>query len=199
MMGFSSFGAQDRPQKKRRFNPNADAAVHTTSRQGKNPSQQSTGSNLTPLGDRTAQTAANTDEIDLDGDEDAGGTPGGGGATLEGAAAEGEGEGGIATVELNQAQHTVADTSHSHGLPQRPAQPAAATNQSKVPPPGRGHQANHRRDQLSSAPGSGTPWYESYYDTLSNRNPWEKIEKAMGLSAKGQWVSHEEEHAPVIA
>lgn len=56
MMGFSAFGGPDRPAKKRRYNPGADAAV--------------TGSNSTPLGVRQQAETANVDGIDL---EDGGG------------------------------------------------------------------------------------------------------------------------------
>jgi hypothetical protein len=31
-------------------------------------------------------------------------------------------------------------------------------------------------------------WYEGYYDHLSNENPWDRLEKAKGLEAKGSWV-----------
>ncbi|SPJ84349.1 uncharacterized protein FTOL_10867 [Fusarium torulosum] len=55
-MGFSSFGAASPPSKRRRYNPNADAAI---------PSQASaTGANSTALG-----TPSNNNEIALD-DED---------------------------------------------------------------------------------------------------------------------------------
>lgn len=191
MMGFTSFGAQDRPQKKRRYNPHADAAVHTAAKvhQGRGKAQ-TTGSNSTPLGARAAPTAGNADEIDLEGDEEDGQDDIlGGSARLERPAAIAE-EGDL------PAQSTPGtDTPHSHGLPQRPAQSAA--DQARGPPSSRDQP--HRRDQHPSAGGgSGAPWYEGYYDTLSNRNPWDKLEKAMGLSAKGTWISHEE-HASSAA
>lgn len=194
-MGFSSFGAQDRPQKKRRYNPNADAAVHaastassSSSRQGRG--KQTTGSNSTPLGARPAapQSAANAHEIDLDGEEDGDGAPGAGGVDLGGAAVSAQG--GDAAQQFAAGSDLTADAAHLHGLPQRPAQFAA--DQARGPPNSHGYP--HGRGQHHSA-GNGAPWYEGYYDTLSNRNPWEKLEKAMGLSAKGTWVSHEEHAA----
>lgn len=192
MMGFSSFGAQDRPQKKRRYNPNADAAVHATtansSRQGRG--KQTTGSNSTPLGARPAapQSAANADEIDLDGDEDDDGALGTGGVDLGGNGASAQGGDGAQAPAGSGV--TAGAAAHLHDLPQRPAQSTA--DQARGPPHSHGH--SHGRGQHHSA-GSGAPWYEGYYDTLSNRNPWEKLEKAMRLSAKGTWVSHEEHAA----
>ncbi|ETS01500.1 hypothetical protein M419DRAFT_80992 [Trichoderma reesei RUT C-30] len=74
-MGFSSFGAQPRPQK-RKYNPHADAVTSsdsaTAQRAAAKPSV--TGSNSTPLGlvasRKPDSAAANADEIDLDEDED---------------------------------------------------------------------------------------------------------------------------------
>lgn len=60
VMGFSSFGAQNRPQKKRRYNPRADAV--------KEAPPSSTGANSMALG--AARPATNTDEIDLDDDDE---------------------------------------------------------------------------------------------------------------------------------
>ena len=59
-MGFSSFGAQNRPQKKRRYNPRADATQEAP--------PAGTGANSTALAER--RPAANTDEIDLDDEGD---------------------------------------------------------------------------------------------------------------------------------
>lgn len=139
-MGFSSFGGQNRPQKKRRYNPRADAV------QDDPPS--GTGANSTALG----RPAANADEIDLEDDP---------------------------TTEPPATQAQVRPAS----LPQRPApgtgfvdgqKPAAAAHH---PPP-----ASHEGG------GSRAPWYEGYYDHLSNENPWERLEKTKGLESKGSWL-----------
>ncbi|KAM0248195.1 hypothetical protein ACHAP5_003577 [Fusarium lateritium] len=56
-------------------------------------------------------------------------------------------------------------------LPQRPA-PAHVPHQGQ-------HTAPHERSDT---------WYIGYYDHLSNENPWEKIEKARGLTTRGTWI-----------
>ncbi|PTB46321.1 hypothetical protein M441DRAFT_128157 [Trichoderma asperellum CBS 433.97] len=72
-MGFSSFGHQNRPQK-RKYNPHADAVIRSDSKTAQRAAKASaTGSNSTPLGvpsSKPNQAAANADEIDLDEDED---------------------------------------------------------------------------------------------------------------------------------
>ncbi|EXK38196.1 hypothetical protein FOCG_14588 [Fusarium oxysporum f. sp. radicis-lycopersici 26381] len=57
-------------------------------------------------------------------------------------------------------------------LPQRPA-PAQATPQG----------------QHSGAHGARGNKFTGYYDRLSNENPWEKIEKARGLTTRGTWIT----------
>jgi hypothetical protein len=99
-LGFSSFGAQDRPQKKRRYNPHADASglIPQTSAP-----KTTTGSNSTPLGTSTRKAAPpppamNANEVDIDDDDDAN-----------------EGHTGPAPV-ASDAQHGAPPL----GLPQRP-------------------------------------------------------------------------------
>jgi hypothetical protein len=129
-MGFSSFGAVSPPSKRRRYNPNADAAI---------PSQASaTGANSTALG-----TPSNNNEIALD-DEDE----------------EDDNSGEPVPAQVRPA-----------GLPQRPA-PVHAARQGQ-------HVAPHERSDT---------WYIGYYDHLSNENPWERIEKARGLTTRGTWI-----------
>ncbi|KAK7208813.1 hypothetical protein V2G26_015991 [Clonostachys chloroleuca] len=86
MMGFSAFGSQDRPQKKRKYNPNADSFVERQP-----PQDATTSSNSIPLGPPPVpKPSANADEIDLEGDDGSDGSPavkeavpgGGGGASL---------------------------------------------------------------------------------------------------------------------
>ncbi|KAG7410864.1 hypothetical protein DER46DRAFT_108846 [Fusarium sp. MPI-SDFR-AT-0072] len=57
-------------------------------------------------------------------------------------------------------------------LPQRPA-PAQGTPQG----------------QHSGAHGARSNKFTGYYDRLSNENPWEKIEKARGLTTRGTWIT----------
>lgn len=145
-MGFSSFGGQTRPQKKRRYNPRADAVQDAPS--------SGTGANSTALGQERPP-AANADEIDLEDDDP--------------------------TTEPSATQAQVRPAS----LPQRPApgtgfvgggqKPAAAHH---PPPPAASHEGG----------GSRAPWYEGYYDHLSNENPWERLEKTKGLESKGSWL-----------
>lgn len=67
-------------------------------------------------------------------------------------------------------------------LPQRPA-PASAPRQGQ-------HSVPHERKET---------WYIGYYDHLSNGNPWEKIEKARGLTSRGTWLSRENGNAAATA
>ncbi|CEI70199.1 hypothetical protein FVEN_g1274 [Fusarium venenatum] len=67
-------------------------------------------------------------------------------------------------------------------LPQRPA-PAS------VPRQGQHSVPHERRDD----------WYIGYYDSLSNANPWERIEKARGLTTRGTWVPLEKANATTTA
>ncbi|GKU02378.1 hypothetical protein FLAG1_01540 [Fusarium langsethiae] len=68
------------------------------------------------------------------------------------------------------------------GLPQRPA-PAS------VPRQGQHSVPHERRDD----------WYIGYYDSLSNANPWERIEKARGLTTRGTWVLRDNVNAAKTA
>jgi hypothetical protein len=187
MMGFSSFG--DRPQKKRKYNPHADAITDTSpsnggggGRRGPEP-HTSTGSNSMPLGTRAPRPTGNADEIDLDGDSE--GEPQGH-LSSSGFNASG----GSANQAADASQQASSDALHMHGFPQRPA---AGFSQS----PSRQNHGGHW--QQRGPPGDpGAPWYEGYYDSLSNRNPWEKLENTMGLQPKGTWISHEQ-HASSIA
>ncbi|KFH42380.1 hypothetical protein ACRE_068990 [Hapsidospora chrysogenum ATCC 11550] len=179
MMGFSSF---ERPQKKRRYNnPAADAVVDTPA-----PAQQqaSTGSNAIPVGNtRTtaspsaapapATATANADEISLDDDDDD--NDGGQGAPVQHPPPD-------PTASTIQSGHAKGSGLLLHGLPQRPAPGVPPHNGGRTPGPQRGQQYHQRNNE-------GQPWYEGYYDSLSNRNPWEKLEKALGLQPRGSWIS----------
>ncbi|KAL7941628.1 hypothetical protein V8C42DRAFT_348495 [Trichoderma barbatum] len=168
-MGFSAFGSQNRPQK-RKYNPHADAIVSSDSATAQRAARPSaTGSNSTPLGLPTRkpdQPAANADEIDLDRDE-----------------AEDVGDdGGVA--------------SHPAGIPERPAEPSGPAlvrppGLPDRPPPGigfmgssGGHQGGHGAHDGSR---QAVEW-DGYYDPSSNENPWGRLEKSRGLHSLGTWI-----------
>lgn len=172
MMGFSAFGATQ--NKKRKYNPNADAATGAPPQQPRaSRCGASTGSNATPLGlvqrreadHAAAATTTSTDEIDLD-DE------GGSAPTTADPPAQGDAASpGPALVR-------------PAGLPERPA-PGTGFIGSPLGEPLPG-QRRHKR-QPDDDPSRG-PWYEGYYDPSSNVNPWDRLEKAMGLQPKGAWI-----------
>lgn len=167
-LGFSSFGAQDRPQKKRKYNPHADAAGLVS--QGSH-SQASTGSNSTPIGSsrrvEALQSASNADEIALDDDE--------GADENESVQAENL----HITSDAQEGASTSGAPAHLLGLPQRPPPSATTTHPSSR---AEGHQEEnaHRR-----------PWFEGYYDPSSNENPWKRLETSLGLQSKGSWISRD--------
>lgn len=176
-MGFSSFGAQDRPQKKRRYNPHADAAVIATPGHAET---SSTGANSTPLGAPSASVAGgNADEIDLD-DDDQGST-----STLAGTAESGS----------TQARPSGTVPPHLAGLPQRPGPAVGGAG-----PFGHGGQrAAHQGGARLNKDGTGREWYEGYYDSTSNENPWDRLEKSLGLQSIGTWVSRHANPAAVVS
>lgn len=154
-MGFSSFGSQH-PNKKRRYNPAADAAGFSLP-----PKPSFTGANSTALGPGSSSSSAskgpNADEIALDGDDN-----------------EDESAAPLATTQVRPV-----------GLPQRPA----------APPGGFAAGGHHHQPQFQPRRGQDPPplgnWYEGYYDPMSNTNPWERIEKARGMSSIGSWLSRD--------
>ncbi|KAG5951353.1 hypothetical protein E4U53_003283 [Claviceps sorghi] len=160
-MGFSSFGAQDHPSKKRRYNAAADSIWSAETA----PQPQATGSNTTPLAAPAAKTSTNAEEIDLNDEDD-----------VE------DDDDGTASSQAGQ----VSMAAGLAGLPARPA-------------PGRGFVGGVSSESHAHAPRfrPGKPaqtshnelWYKDYYDSTSNENPWERLEKAMGLETKGTWVS----------
>lgn len=171
-MGFSSFGAQKPPNKKRKYNPHADASTSVSSTHKPKPTS-STGANSAPLGTRAPPApATNTDEIQLDDDDDD--EDGGGNAPPA-----------AAPSEISQAQDA-----RPASLPQRPAagNGFVGTEHGHGHGGGRnqrggGHQGGHQqRNSL---------WYENYYDHLSNENPWARLEKKAGLQPRGSWVDRE--------
>ncbi|KAM3432503.1 hypothetical protein NHJ13734_006849 [Beauveria thailandica] len=170
-MGFSSFGAQNPPSRKRKYNPNNDAVVSIDK-----PQRHGTGANSAPVGERrappvNADEIALDDEVDNDDDDDGANNNGEAVAVGEAASASTDAAGGFA--------HGIG--AGIAGLPQRPA-------------PARGGFAGnqHRRGgaprQASGGHhGMSKLWYEDYYDHFSNENPWAKLEEAAGLQPISTW------------
>ncbi|KAI6784314.1 uncharacterized protein J7T54_004860 [Emericellopsis cladophorae] len=161
MMGFSSFGGPDRPQKKRRYNPGADAQVSIAK------PESSTGSNMTPLGareggggsapapDNASGAKANDDEINLDDEAD----------------------------EEPPTPAPLQQQPIPQGLPQRPS---FASNQ--------GNSGAHGMMPQNASRDEQRVWYKDYYDPRFNQNPWDKLERNLGLQAQGTWLPHSSCH-----
>lgn len=164
MMGFSSFGGQQ--NKKRKYNPTADAAISIDSPASNQPASSS-GSNSLPLGNRKAPSEApanaiNSDAIDLD-DED-------------GDEAPGE---SITSNEIgSHSPHAslLPSPNPAAGLPARPAHPQGHRARGDVP-----------REHSSSGRADGKPWFDGYYDHGSNQNPWRKLEEWKKLQPRDDW------------
>ncbi|EGR48590.1 uncharacterized protein TRIREDRAFT_107374 [Trichoderma reesei QM6a] len=178
-MGFSSFGAQPRPQK-RKYNPHADAVTSsdsaTAQRAAAKPSV--TGSNSTPLGlvasRKPDSAAANADEIDLDEDEDQ--------AKDDDKSANVDNadvlENSAGVSEEKPTQSSAPASVRPPGLPNRPPPGVGAPSSSG----GHHPRTNHRREDDDS-------WSEGYYDPQSNENPWRRLEEAKGLQPLGTWLA----------
>ncbi|KAK9446015.1 hypothetical protein VB005_01129 [Metarhizium brunneum] len=170
-MGFSTFGAQDRPQKKRRYNPAVDT-VTSVAQPAPGAQAAPTGSNSTPLGSHGSVSKgepgdqANADEINLD-DE------------------EGQDE---SILQKRSGETAPQAPPLHHGLPARPA-PGTGFVGSPAQFPGR-----HGASQA----GGSRVWYEGYYDSTSNENPWERLERRMGLESMGTWVARQAHPAPSV-
>ncbi|KAK7752612.1 hypothetical protein SLS62_005381 [Diatrype stigma] len=196
-MGFSSFGAQQ-PNKRRKYNPSADAFLDSgiTANPGGGP--MSSGSNSTPLGTR----APNKDEIDLDldGDDEEGGS-----GTAIGAAVAQD------TVDEDDPEPQYLDTSrpsapagaepggglqdkidsivgaYHGGQPQLPTRPVFSPGTGG----GRGGRGGHQSTRGSNRD-PGKNWWDDYYDPSSNVNPWERLEQDRGMKPRGVWMSWDE-------
>ncbi|KAK8141949.1 hypothetical protein G3M48_009579 [Beauveria asiatica] len=170
-MGFSSFGAQNPPSRKRKYNPNNDAVVSIDK-----PQRHGTGANSAPVGERrappvNADEIALDDEVDNDDDDDGANNNGEAVAVGEAASASTDAAGGFA--------HGIG--AGIAGLPQRPA-PArggfAGNQQRRGGAPRQASGGHHGMNKL---------WYEDYYDHFSNENPWAKLEEAAGLQPISTW------------
>ncbi|XXG97876.1 hypothetical protein Hte_004190 [Hypoxylon texense] len=201
-MGFSSFGAQGNSNKRRKFNPRADAVVDGAAPEAK------TGSNATPLGVRTTH---NKDEIDLDDDDDddeglgAPGSEGKPGHLQDGLWNE-EGGNESGSQYLDTSRPATVDTAVDDiqskidnivgaPIPNWPGIESFSSYSSK-----RGGRGNREGYQFNQGQGQGQghgrepaeKWWEGYYDPSSNVNPWERLEQTKGLEPRGKWMSWEE-------
>ncbi|PTB66405.1 hypothetical protein BBK36DRAFT_4651 [Trichoderma citrinoviride] len=180
-MGFSSFGAQNRPQK-RKYNPHADAVTSSDSATAQRAAKPSaTGSNSTPLGaarEKQPDPAANADEIDLDGDDDKDED-----ANLDRGQDDDPTTSAGALEEPPNQSSTTPALVRPPGLPNRPPPPGISATTGPSGGGGGHHRANtHRREDDDS-------WSEGYYDPQSNENPWRRLEEAKGLQPLGTWLA----------
>ncbi len=203
-MGFSSFGAQ--PNKRRKFNPGADAFVASAPTATSVIQTSSnliggavaSGSNSTPLGTRTQ----NHDEIALDLNDDDG--------VKNGSSAVGPGD-IRGQVDGDDPEPQYLDTSRPLATAsEEPSDNLQAKIDSIV---GTSHEPQSRsltlpvfnpgtrggrggRGGYQSAHGRGLEqnkkWWEDYYDPSSNVNPWERLEQDHGLKPRGCWMTWEE-------
>ncbi|KAK8025507.1 hypothetical protein PG990_003330 [Apiospora arundinis] len=172
-MGFSSFGGQNHPSKRRKYNARADAAFVVADGDESTLAlhyDAGSGSNNTPLGERRQpkKQKTNTDEIDIDdndndGDQDA------------------EGDGDV----QSEIDAIVGD----HGLPKKPVVSAVPAKRGGPAQSGSRHHGGGGRGGDRE---SGQPWWDDYYDPAFNTNPWEKVEKKLGMEPRGTWLSYDE-------
>ncbi|KAI0376405.1 hypothetical protein F5Y04DRAFT_211264 [Hypomontagnella monticulosa] len=206
-MGFSNFGSQKNPNKRRKFNPHTNAVVASPStstipfHQTGVPPEVRSGSNVTPLGvrNRNRNRNRNQDEIELEEDDE--------GASI----AYDKGDGGLEDKgDADPAPHYL-DTSRP------PASVPAGSDddiQSKIdtivgdfPEPttdvqssmgriGGEYDSRGGRGGYQTNKGQGREpgknWWDDYYDPSSNVNPWERLELTQGLGPRGSWMSWEE-------
>ncbi|KYK55322.1 hypothetical protein DCS_07285 [Drechmeria coniospora] len=182
MLGFSTFGAQDHLQKKRRYNPLADAAtdaapLHGT-RQHPNSAPLSAANRL----------EVNVNEIPL-------GDP------------SHVGDAGSDAPSSTREADSSSKAARPAGLPERPAPGTGFVGSPPSPSGDQGqlqhhHRHNHRhnhRQRHHHDDASGEHWYEGYYDPSSNENPWERLEKARGVHPRGTWLPAQRQPASAVA
>ncbi|OTB04900.1 hypothetical protein M426DRAFT_11258 [Hypoxylon sp. CI-4A] len=195
-MGFSSFGAQN-PNKRRKFNPHADAVVATDATSAIPLREAASGSNATPLGVRIR----NEDEVDLEEDEEASGASGN------------KAHGDVKTQGQNDDDTApqYQDTSRSpvyvpddlsedvqsriNAITGDPSSQYLGTQSSSFDATRgtgvRGSRGGYQANQWQGRD-SGKNWWEDYYDPKSNVNPWEQLENTRGLEPRGSWMTWEE-------
>lgn len=120
----------------------------------------------------------------------------------------------LAAIEAQGKIDAILGSGGIPGLPARPPPPAAGGEAVSLsvghrfgppppPPPPRQHgqrnnNRHHRRPDEEGATGNKTPWWQGYYDPQTNQNPWEALEKKMGLAPRGTWLprNHNSEKKP---
>ncbi|KAI1099719.1 hypothetical protein F4804DRAFT_73820 [Jackrogersella minutella] len=205
-MGFSSFGAQNNPSKRRKFNPHADDAVVASSSTSTIPLHRNnatkevqTGSNATPLGVRSR----NEDEIDLEDDDEANAANGKIRNLKDGNADDPESR----YLDTSRPPTTAISNSNDVvqsridtivGVPSDQTMGAQSSTLSGGGDPsyrgsrgGRGGRGGYQANQ-GQRHESGKEWWEGYYDPSSNINPWAALDNAKGLEPKGSWMTWEE-------
>ncbi len=185
-MGFSAFGGADRPSKKRRFNPRADAVTAVTAAAPAAAVRPSgTGANQTPLGrqlpiqPREAAPQSPAAGLAEQADDEADATDGSvdGGAVLQaqvdGSAFSSHGfQPDVVAASPNAGRGSISGIG-SHFTPQDDdVDEGVADDDSHAP-----HPPGHRNKK----------WYVGYYDRSSNDNPWARLEAKLGLEPKGSW------------
>lgn len=182
MMGFTAFGSQAPPSKKRRYNPRADAVAD--SGEAGPPAPWGTGANTMPLLPRSVLRGEGQVEASAAGE---GGEVGQGGQSAsEVGAGGGESEASGRGDGDDDPAPQYIDTSRS------PIRTGEDQTSSSLPATAPGY-GEHRTAGRSGGGGSGFApgkriWWTDYYDPSSNENPWEFLEKARGLEPVGPWL-----------
>ncbi|KAI1654236.1 hypothetical protein F4813DRAFT_217436 [Daldinia decipiens] len=195
-MGFSSFGAQPNP-KRRKFNPRADAVVASTSASiPLHISEAKSGSNAIPLGVRSK----NKDEITLEDDKAASITDSRIHSPLND---PGDDEPGPQYLDTSRPPDialvgptgdAVSDTTIDATPGEYPghivgAKPSAASTSGGFTSRDSGRGGYQARQSQGHEPGK--KWWDDYYDPSSNTNPWERLEHIKVLGLRGSWMSWE--------
>lgn len=202
-MGFSGFGMQRPPSKKRKFNPHADAAVASSNHNNKRVSP--TGANSAPLGQKVMRLPppsvaekTGTDEIDLGGDDidnagdkdDEAVNPDDPDSRYIDTSRPSRGyfPEELAEMEAQQRIDAILANSTSPGLPARPPPAAGDGNFNQHGSHHHGNQRGRGNKSARNHQHSGKSWWEGYYDPTTNQNPWEVLEKKLGMQPRGKWL-----------
>ncbi|KAK8133794.1 hypothetical protein PG984_005806 [Apiospora sp. TS-2023a] len=188
-MGFASFGGQNHPSKRRKYNARADEAFVAGGDESTLPFHDAgSGSNNTPLGDRRQQSASkkqkktNMNEIDLDDDDD----------DDEDRAGANDGNTDAAAGASKEADDAAQDPEPQYiDTSQPPTKSKPESTPSSAPALGPGRPRHGGAGDRNS----DEPWWDDYYDPAFNTNPWENIEKAQGMEPRGTWLSYDESKA----
>ncbi|KAI1644228.1 uncharacterized protein F4817DRAFT_223857 [Daldinia loculata] len=186
-MGFSSFGAQPSSNKRRKFNPRADAVVASTSTSIPlhRISEAKSGSNAIPLGVRSK----NEDEITLEDDEAASVTDSRIYSPLN---EPGDDEPGPQYLDTSRPPDIAAVDPTGDAI--------SNTKTDATTGDYAGHIVAAKSSAASTSGGfarqsqghePGKKWWDDYYDPSSNTNPWERLENIKGLGPRGSWMSWE--------